>query len=73
MNISPLYKIFCFAWLFFVSSTAPCFAYLDPGTSSMILQVVASVFVGAAVAIKIYWNKLKSFFKKTKKEEKVER
>ena len=52
-------------------STAPAYAYLDPGTTSKILQVLISVFVGAAVAIKIYWNKVKDFisgFQKSNEE-----
>ena len=73
MNISMVLKVCCFTWLFFFILVKPSFAYLDPGTSSMIIQVIVSVFVGAAVAIKVYWYKLKSFFRKDKKENKVER
>lgn len=45
-------------------SIKDAYAYLDPGTGSMILQSVIAVCVGAIVAMKVYWHKLKSFFVK---------
>jgi hypothetical protein len=36
------------------------YAYLDPGTGSMILQAVLAAIVGSAVAIKIFWRRIKS-------------
>ncbi len=43
-------------------------AYIDPGTGSMILQIVVAVFIGAIFTIKSFWYKITSFFsgKKTK-------
>ena len=38
------------------------FAYLDPGTGSIIIQGVIAAVVGGLVVIKVYWYKLKSFF-----------
>lgn len=41
---------------------APSYAYLDPGTGSIILQ---SVLAGIAVAmgvLRLYWYRLKAFF-----------
>lgn len=38
-------------------------AYLDPGTGSLIIQVVIGVFVGGLFALKIFWNRIKAFFK----------
>ncbi len=35
-------------------------AYLDPGTGSMILQVLLGGVAGMAVAIKLYWHKFLS-------------
>ena len=37
-------------------------AYLDPGSGSMILQVVTGGVAAAAVAGRIYWRRLKGFF-----------
>ncbi len=36
------------------------FAYLDPGTGSIILQAVIAGFMGALFAIKLFWAKLKN-------------
>lgn len=39
-------------------------AYLDPGTGSMVLQIVVGSVLVAFYAVKVYWQRLKSFFKK---------
>jgi hypothetical protein len=38
-------------------SASSAHAYLDPGTGSMILQVLLGGIAGMAVAIKLYWHK----------------
>ena len=38
------------------------FAYLDPGTMSYMLQVLMMLFIGGIVAIKTFWQNIKSFF-----------
>lgn len=38
-------------------STSPAHAYLDPGTGSIILQVLLGGIAGAALAGKLYWHK----------------
>ena len=43
------------------SLTVP--AYIDPGTGSLIIQVLIGVLAGAAVAAKIYWTRIKGFFR----------
>ena len=37
-------------------------AYIDPGTGSLVIQVLIASFVGALFLIKIYWKKVKAFF-----------
>lgn len=48
-------------------------AYLDPGTMSLVFQMVAATILGAAVALKVYWRKVsasvKGRFSSKKKEE----
>jgi hypothetical protein len=34
------------------------FAYLDPGSGSMMLQVLAGGIAAAAVTLKVYWRRL---------------
>ena len=40
----------------------PAYAYLDPGTGSMILQMLIAGLAAAAVVGKLYWLKIKSYF-----------
>lgn len=39
------------------------FAYLDPGTGSVILQVIAAGVLGALFTIKTYWHKIVAIFR----------
>ncbi len=39
------------------ASAAPALAYLDPGTGSMILQVLLGGAAGLALAGKLYWHR----------------
>ena len=48
---------------FFAITAAPALAYLDPGTGSMILQIVIGAVAGALMAIKAYWYKISTFFR----------
>ncbi|MBK6316957.1 MAG: hypothetical protein IPF53_22380 [Blastocatellia bacterium] len=37
-------------------------AYIDPGSGSFILQVVVGTLLGASVALKMYWARLRAYF-----------
>ncbi len=37
-------------------------AYVDPGVGSFIIQAVIAAIAGIAVASRMYWTKIKSFF-----------
>jgi hypothetical protein len=39
--------------------------YIDPGSGSLILQVLAGGALAAAMFVKTYWLRIKSFFKKS--------
>ncbi len=39
-------------------------AYLDPGTGSIILQVILASLLAVAVAFRVFWRKLKGVFRK---------
>ena len=41
---------------------APAYAYLDPGTGSMLLQLLLGGFAGVLVVGKLYWHRIKAFF-----------
>ena len=44
-------------------------AYLDPGTGSMLLQVILGGVAAVGVALKLYWHKLRVAFGMGKKEQ----
>ena len=41
------------------SSAQPAFAYLDPGTGSMLLQVILGGIAAVGVALKLFWHKIR--------------
>jgi hypothetical protein len=45
------------------------FAYLDPGSGSMMLQVIAGGLAALAVTAKIYWRRLLVFLRIRKPDE----
>ncbi|HEX9789864.1 MAG TPA: hypothetical protein VGA60_04315 [Kiloniellales bacterium] len=49
------------AWLASDLAT-PLVAYLDPGTGSMIVQLLLGGVAGALMIGKLYWQKIKGFF-----------
>lgn len=50
--------------LMFVATTAGfaqnAFAYIDPGSGSIVLQLILGGVAGALVVVKMYWQKLKA-------------
>ena len=50
--------IFCITLVLFSKSS---FAYLDPGSTTFILQSIIAVIAGFFVTIGIYWYKFKMF------------
>ena len=57
--ISGLFAVF---FVVFFSQNAD--AYLDPGSGSFILQMAIAAIVGGLFVIKLYFSKIKAFFKK---------
>jgi hypothetical protein len=45
-----------------VFSTNRAYAYLDPGTGSMLIQGLLAAIAAASVSIGIFWRRLRSFF-----------
>lgn len=43
-------------------STQRAHAYIDPGTGSLIIQIIIGGLLGAMFALKIYWKRLKAYF-----------
>lgn len=38
------------------------FAYLDPGSGSLIFQTVVAALAGVAYGVRVYWHKLRGLF-----------
>jgi hypothetical protein len=51
--------LICWCVLF---AERPVLAYLDPGSGSMLLQVLLGGVAGVAVIAKLYWGRLLSLF-----------
>lgn len=45
-------------------------AYLDPGTGSYVLQIVAALFFAGAFVVKGFWHQIKDFTTKTIRKDK---
>ena len=43
-------------------------AYLDPGSGSMLVQLILGAVLGAGVFIRVFWKNIKSFFTKGKSD-----
>lgn len=42
----------------------PAHAYLDPGTGSLIIQVLIAAVVGTAFAVKVFWRRIAAFLRR---------
>ena len=56
-----LYSIYFFTFTLY---TTQAFAYLDPGTGSVILQMIVGLVAAIYAFLIFYYNKFKSFIKK---------
>jgi len=59
--------------LLFFTLTVPgeAYAYLDPGTGSFMLQIILGTVFAALFTIKMYWQKLKNFYRKLRGKDPV--
>ena len=64
MNFRSRVSILAILMIFGHLSISDAYAYLDPGTGSVIIQVLVGTLVGVGIALKIYWQKLKMKFLK---------
>jgi len=46
-----------------LSIGSPAYAYLDPGTGSMLISAVLGVAAAVALAVKMFWYRLIGFFR----------
>ncbi len=62
------YFLFTIILFFFLNSKA--YAYLDPGSGSMILQAILGFIAASLATISFYWTKVKTFLIKLLKKKK---
>jgi hypothetical protein len=46
------------AWL----TATPAYAYIDPGTGGLLVQLLTGGVAGALVLLKLYWHKVRDLF-----------
>ena len=51
-----------YAFLVVILIVKPAYAYLDPGTGSILLQGLIAAIAGGMAAAGMYWTKIKNFF-----------
>lgn len=68
-NIKQRFMIISGALLFIFHGlfVSDAYAYLDPGTGSLVIQVIIGALVGLGITLKIYWYKLKEKFSRVNK------
>ena len=49
------------------------YAYIDPGTGSLLLQAIIGAIIGSAMFIKIFWGKIKSICSRIFRTKRTER
>ena len=59
-NLAASGFLLALATMLVVASTSTAQAYLDPGTGSIILQVLLGGVAGLVLACKMYWQKVLS-------------
>ena len=60
--------VFINALCFLLIPTSPAYAYLDPGSGSMMLQVLLGGVAALVVILKIYWHRVLKLFGIDKKK-----
>jgi len=61
-DLKVMISVSVFLVFFILFFSTPVYAYIDPGTGSYIIQLLLAGFLGALLAVKIFWKKLKIFF-----------
>jgi hypothetical protein len=55
-----------FIFLILVLCETTAHAYIDPGTGSIVLQMIIAGIAGGWLTLKLFWHRIKSFFQRKK-------
>ena len=66
-------KLFIFTILSVIIFPNHTYAYLDPGTGSIILQAIIGFLAASVTAISIYWSKFKSLISRIFNKKEIEK
>ena len=62
-----LKHLVCALFVFFVPTSA--FAYIDPGTGSILIQGIIAAIAAIGVTLKLYWHRFKALFRLSPKDQ----
>jgi hypothetical protein len=48
----------------FVSVAKPAYAYIDPGTGSLVIQAVLAAVLTVGATVKVFWHQIKEKYRK---------
>ena len=61
-KLNKIIKISIISLIIGLLFSQPAYAYLDPGTGSVLLQGLLAGFAGFLAVLKLYWQRVKRFF-----------
>lgn len=59
-NLKCMKTLSIYAFAVLLLSSGPAWAYLDPGSGSMLLQVILGGVAAVGVVLKMYWYRIKA-------------
>ena len=63
------YPLLLIMFLILYGFSQSAFAYIDPGTGSIFLQLMLGGIAGAVVVLKLYWHRLIGIFRRDSQTE----
>jgi hypothetical protein len=58
------------AGLFFLTQVEPAYAYVDPGSISVVITAILGSIAAVGYSARMYFSRIKDFFKKSKSDRK---
>lgn len=68
----PRFRALLMSMIILLLMPMSALAYLDPTTGSMLISAIVGLFASLVLAVKTYWYRIKSFFKRKPPESNVD-